>query len=104
MPSQLKTFGCSSVLIFILPNIVSCGAEANNNNVTCVGLIVDVYTRIGKEEIIAMVILVENCNSNSKTHKLSLYISRTPSFFIENILTLPHIVNEKSILYVPFKC
>ncbi|GMY37617.1 glutamate receptor 2.7 [Fagus crenata] len=63
------------LLIFFLLIIVSYGAvEANNINVTGVGLIIDVNTRIGKEEKIAMEIAAQNYNTTSKTHKLSLYI------------------------------
>ena len=61
-----------SVLILFL--LDSYGAEANNNNVTCVGLIIDVNTRIGKEEKIAMEIAAQTYNTSSKTQKLSLYI------------------------------
>ncbi|XP_050287178.1 glutamate receptor 2.9-like [Quercus robur] len=61
------------VLIFFLL-IVFHGAEANNINVTRVGLIIDVNTRIGKEERIGMEIAAQNYNASSKTHKLSLYM------------------------------
>ncbi|XP_050287176.1 glutamate receptor 2.9-like isoform X2 [Quercus robur] len=80
MPSQLimvstvrRSWVLFSVLILFLL-IDSYGAEANNNNVTCVGLIIDVHTRIGKEEKIAMEIAAQNYNTSSKTQKLSLYI------------------------------
>nr|POE69762.1 glutamate receptor 2.2 [Quercus suber] len=80
MPSQLimvstvrRSWVLFSVLILFLL-IDSCGAEANNNNVTCVGLIIDINTRIGKEEKIAMEIGAQNYNTSSKTQKLSLYI------------------------------
>ena len=61
------------VFIFFLL-IVFHGAEANNINVTRVGLIIDVNTRIGKEERIAMEIAAQNYNASSKAHKLSLYM------------------------------
>ncbi|XP_050290063.1 glutamate receptor 2.9-like [Quercus robur] len=61
----------SVLMLFLLD---SYGAEANNNNVTCVGLIIDVNTRIGKEEKIAMEIAAQTYNTSSKTQKLSLYI------------------------------
>ena len=84
MPSQLimvsstvrRSWVLFSVLILFLLNVLidSYGAEANNNNVTCIGLIIDVNTRIGKEEKIAMEIAAQNYNTSSKTQKLSLYI------------------------------
>ena len=61
------------VLFFFLL-IVFHGAEANNINVTRVGLIIDVNPRTGKEERIAMEIAAQNCNTSSKAHKLSLYM------------------------------
>ncbi len=61
------------VLIFFLL-IVSYGPEAKYKNVTGVGLIIDVNTHIGKEEKTVMEIAATNYNTNSTTHKLSLYI------------------------------
>jgi len=51
------------------------GAEAAiANEVTNIGAIIDVNSRIGKEEKIGMEIAVQNFNKSSNTHKLSLYI------------------------------
>ncbi|GMY37616.1 glutamate receptor 2.9-like [Fagus crenata] len=75
MPFQQRWFLFPVLIFFLL--IVSYGygaAEANNINVTGVGLIIDVNTRIGKEEKIAIEIAAQNYNTTSKTHKLSLYI------------------------------
>ncbi|KAG2668359.1 hypothetical protein I3760_15G156800 [Carya illinoinensis] len=49
------------------------GAEANNKTVMSMGIITDVNTRIGKEEKTAMEIAVQNYNTNSKSHQLSLH-------------------------------
>uniref|UniRef100_A0A2N9J0C8 Glutamate receptor n=1 Tax=Fagus sylvatica TaxID=28930 RepID=A0A2N9J0C8_FAGSY len=75
MPFQQRWFLFPVLIFFLL--IVSYGygaAEANNINVTGVGLIIDVNTRIGKEEKIAIEIAAQNYHTTSKTHKLSLYI------------------------------
>ena len=87
-------------VIFISLLIVSYGAEANENNVTCVGLIIDVNTNIGKEEIIAKEILAEKMPLQFKD---SQTVSRFQGlhFLLKTFLTLPHVVNEKSNLYVP---
>ncbi|XP_062160687.1 glutamate receptor 2.9-like [Alnus glutinosa] len=61
-----------SVLIFFLL-AVFYGVEANNNEVTGIGVIIDVKTRIGKEEKTAMEVAAQNYNNTSKTHKLLLY-------------------------------
>jgi hypothetical protein len=53
------------------------GAEAAiaNEVTNYIGAIIDVNSRIGKEEKIGMQIAVQNFNKNSNsTHKLSLYI------------------------------
>ena len=55
----------------------SHGGEAANttNEVTNIGAIIDVGSRSGKEEKIAMEIAAENFNNHhSKNHKLSLYL------------------------------
>ncbi|KAK7854389.1 hypothetical protein CFP56_032229 [Quercus suber] len=67
----------SSWLHFLVPILfllISYGTEANNKNVTGVGIIIDVSTRNRKEEKTAMQIAAQNYNSNSTTHKLALYI------------------------------
>ena len=64
----------SSWLHFLVPILfllISYGTEANNKNVTSVGIIIDVSTRNGKEEKTAMQIAAQNYNSNSMTHKLA---------------------------------
>jgi hypothetical protein len=61
-----------SVLIFFLL-AVFYGVEANNNKVTGIGVIIDVKTRIGKEEKTAMEVAAQNYNNTSKTHKVHLH-------------------------------
>jgi hypothetical protein len=62
-------------LIFVLLTVsFFYGAEANNNEVTGIGIIIDVKTHMGKEEKIAMEIAAQNYNINtSKTHKVLLH-------------------------------
>ena len=63
------------ILISFLLSL-SHGDEAVNttNEVTNIGAIIDVSSRIGKEEKIAMEIAAENFNNHhAKSHKLSLY-------------------------------
>ena len=59
-------------------------------NVTRVGLIIDVNTRIGKEERIAMEIAAQNYNACSKTHKLSLYMEDPFRVSSAGMLSLTH--------------
>ena len=80
-----KVKACNSLsklcLYFIVLNsffiiLFSCGAKAVNDDdkeVTNIGAIIDVNSRIGKEEKTAMEIAVSNFNNHSKYHKLSLY-------------------------------
>ena len=99
------------VLIFFLL-IVYHGAEANNINVTRVGLIIDADTRIGKEERIATEIAAQNYNISSKTQKISLYIrdSLRATSAGKLSLSLTHFVNIRisvtSMLmeYINFGC
>ena len=97
MPFQLmtpKSWFLFPVLIFFLL-IVSHGAEANNIDVTRVGLIIDVNTRIGKEEKIAMELAAQKYNTSSMTHKLSLYMQESlrVSSAGKWSLSLAHFVN-----------
>ena len=75
---------CKTVIKFCLLFLIlisfllslSHGDEAANrtNEVTNIGAIIDVSSRIGKEEKIAIEIAAENFNKHhSKSHKLSLY-------------------------------
>ena len=98
------------LILFLL--IVYHGAEANNINVTRVGLIIDANTRIGKEERIAMEIATQNYNTSSKTQKISLYIqdSLRVTFAGKLSLSLTDFVNLRisitSMLmeYINFGC
>ena len=75
---------CKKVIKFCLLFLIlisfllsfSHGDEAANttNEVTNIGAIIDVSSRIGKEEKIAMEIAAESFNNHhSESHKLSLY-------------------------------
>jgi hypothetical protein len=61
-------------LIFVLLSVsFFYGAEANDNEVTGIGVIIDVKTHMGKEEKTAMDIAAQNYNNTSKTHKVLLH-------------------------------
>ncbi|XP_059436736.1 glutamate receptor 2.1-like [Corylus avellana] len=61
-------------LIFVLLTVIFFyGAEANNNEVTGIGVIIDVKTRMGKEVKTAMEIEAQNHNKKSKTRKVLLH-------------------------------
>ncbi|XP_041026636.1 glutamate receptor 2.7-like [Juglans microcarpa x Juglans regia] len=61
------------ILVFFLLLLSDGGDAADTKKVTNIGAIIDVSSRIGKEEKTAMQIYAENYNHHSKTHKLSLY-------------------------------
>ena len=66
-------FLLSVFITFLL--ILSNGVEAaaSTNRVTNIGAIIDGNSRTGKEEKTAMEIAVQNFNSISRNHKLSLH-------------------------------
>ncbi|XP_024024752.1 glutamate receptor 2.4-like [Morus notabilis] len=68
------------ILIFFLLK-TSYGAQPayNNEKVTNIGAIVDITSRIGKEQKVAMEIAAQNFNNKSKNHKLSLYFQDSAS-------------------------
>ncbi|KAG5247028.1 glutamate receptor [Salix suchowensis] len=80
-----------SVLITFLP-IFSNGVEAaiGTNNATNIGAIIDVNSRIGKEEKTALEMAVQNFNLISTNHELSLHL-RHPG---EDPLQVAHAAEE----------
>lgn len=62
------------LIFFLLAVFHGDRAEANNKEVTGIGVIIDVKTRKGKEEKTAMEVAAQNYNnSNTKTHKVHLH-------------------------------
>lgn len=60
------------LVLFLL--LLPYGGDAGDTKiVTNIGAIIDVNSRIGREEKTAMQIYAENYNNHSKTHKLSLH-------------------------------
>ncbi|KAJ7968664.1 Glutamate receptor [Quillaja saponaria] len=55
--------------------IITYGAEEmNSDKVISIGVIIDVNSRIGKEEKVAMAIAAQNHNNSTDTNKVSLYM------------------------------
>ena len=61
--------------LILFSYILSYGVQAiDDYKLTNIGAIIDVTSRIGKEENTAMEVAVQNFNNKSNNHKLSLYI------------------------------
>jgi ionotropic glutamate receptor len=69
----LKFCHLFSLLISVLLLISHGGQATNTTIVTNIGGIIDVKSRIGKEQKIAIEIAAESFNRYSKTNKLSLH-------------------------------
>lgn len=61
------------LISLVLINVYQDEATTIDNQVISVGAIIDVNSRIGKEQQIAMDIAARSYNSTSKTYKLALY-------------------------------
>jgi len=62
-----------SLISLVLTNGYQDEATNVGNQVISVGAIIDVNSRIGKEQQLAMEIAARSYNSTSKTYKLALY-------------------------------
>ncbi|TYG97379.1 hypothetical protein ES288_A10G034400v1 [Gossypium darwinii] len=64
------------LILFSCINIISKGVQAkeDDHKVTNIGAVIDVTSRIGKEEITAMEITVQSFNNKLNNHGLSLYV------------------------------
>ena len=73
MSSPSNVWHFLPALIFFF-NFIRFGAEASNNDkVVSIGAIINLSSRIGKEEKVAIELAVKNYNNNSKSLKLSLH-------------------------------
>ncbi|KAF5729150.1 glutamate receptor 2.7-like [Tripterygium wilfordii] len=76
-PSSSISVNSVSKACFLLCLFILHGAEAATNSsdkITSIGAIIDVSSRIGKEEKTAMEIAVQNFNNNSLDNKLELFV------------------------------
>lgn len=61
------------LISFVLINGYQVEATNEDNKVISIGAIIDVNSRIGKEQQVAMDIAAQSYNNTSKTYKLALY-------------------------------
>ncbi|XP_050287185.1 glutamate receptor 2.7-like [Quercus robur] len=87
------------ILISFLLSLSHGGEAANTTNeVTNIGAIIDVSSRIGKEEKIAMEIAAENFNNHhSKSHKLSLYFKDPGKGPLQVVSAADELIKEKKV-------
>ncbi|KAG6691220.1 glutamate receptor 2.7-like [Carya illinoinensis] len=85
------------ILVFFLLLLSDGGDAADTNKVTNIGAIIDVSSRIGKEEKTAMQIYAENYNHHSKTHKLSLYFQDPGNDPFQVASAAGELIKEKKI-------
>ncbi|KAB5560668.1 hypothetical protein DKX38_005625 [Salix brachista] len=87
-----------SVLITFLP-IFSNGVEAaiGTNKVTNIGAIIDVNSRIGKEEKTALEMAVQNFNLISTNHELSLHLRHPGEDPLQVAYAAEELIKEKKV-------
>lgn len=79
---QTQTLAMTWFIFYLLISLVLINGfqdEATNadNTVISIGAIIDVNSRIGKEQQVAMEIAAQSYNSTSKTYKLALYFQNS---------------------------
>ncbi|KAB5534086.1 hypothetical protein DKX38_017172 [Salix brachista] len=87
----------SVFITFLL--ILSNGVEAaaSTNKVTNIGAIIDGNSRTGKEEKTAMEIAVQNFNSISRNHKLSLHFKNPQADPLQAAYAAQELIKEKKV-------
>ncbi|KAK7362750.1 hypothetical protein VNO77_04871 [Canavalia gladiata] len=72
-PQTLARIWFYLFISFLLINGYQAETTNGDNKVISIGIIIDVNSRIGKEQLVAMDIAAQNYNNTSKIHKLTLY-------------------------------
>lgn len=62
---------------FVLINWYQVEATNGDNKVISIGAIIDVNSRIGKEQHVAMDLAAQNYNNTSKTYRLALHFQES---------------------------
>ncbi|CAK7350469.1 unnamed protein product [Dovyalis caffra] len=90
-------FLLSVLVIFLLTLSNGVEAAASTNKVTNIGAIIDVSTRIGKEEKTAMEIAVQNYNNISRNHELSLHFRHPGGEPLQAVNAAEELIKEKKV-------
>ncbi|KAJ4827354.1 hypothetical protein Tsubulata_049128 [Turnera subulata] len=92
-------FWLLSLLLLPFLFIVPSGAEVpdKDDKITKVGAIIDINSRIGKEEKTAIEMAVQNFNDSSKYHKLSLYFQDSQGSPLQAVYAAEELIKEKGV-------
>lgn len=60
-------------IFFVLVNCYQGEATNGDNKVISIGAIIDVNSRVGKEQLVAMDLAAQSYNNTSKSHKMALH-------------------------------
>ncbi|CAA2982022.1 glutamate receptor -like [Olea europaea subsp. europaea] len=70
--------------------------EADHSS-TNIGAIIDVDSRIGKEQKTAMIMAVQNFNNNSRNHRLKIYFRKTSEDPVQTVSTAEELIGRKRV-------
>ncbi|KAJ4830683.1 hypothetical protein Tsubulata_027995 [Turnera subulata] len=94
--SKLWLLFLAFIIVFLI--ILPCGAKpTNGKKVTKIGAILDLNTRIAKEEKVAMETAVQAFNNESKHHKLSIYFQDCEGSPLQALYAAEELIKEERV-------
>ncbi|CAI9782036.1 unnamed protein product [Fraxinus pennsylvanica] len=93
-----KVSSLSSLVLasFVFTFCLSLAVQADNS-VTNIGAIIDVDSRVGKEQKIAMIMALQNFNNNSSNHRLNIYFRNASKDPVQAISTVKELIGGNQV-------
>ncbi|CAA2954889.1 glutamate receptor -like [Olea europaea subsp. europaea] len=85
------------VLAYFLFSFCSGLVVEADSSVTNIGAIIDVDSRVGKEQKTAMTLAVQNFNNNSRNHRLNIYFKNTSKYPVQAVSTAKELIGKKKV-------
>ncbi|CAI9783706.1 unnamed protein product [Fraxinus pennsylvanica] len=94
--SKLSCFSSLVLAYFLFTFCFGLVVEADKS-VTNIGAIIDVDSRVGKEQKTAMILAVQSFNDNSRNHRLNIYFKDTSKDPVQAVSTAQELIGEKQV-------
>ncbi|CAI9782035.1 unnamed protein product [Fraxinus pennsylvanica] len=93
-----KVSGFLSLVLasFLFAICLGLVVEAEHSS-TNIGAIIDVDSRVGKEQKMAMIMAVQNFNNNSRNHRLKIYFRKTSEDPVQTVSTAEELIGRKQV-------
>ncbi|CAA2982026.1 glutamate receptor 2.7-like isoform X2 [Olea europaea var. sylvestris] len=94
--SKVPCFSSLVLASFVFTFCIGLAVEADNS-VTNIGAIIDVDSRGGKEQKMAMIMAVQNFNNNSRNHGLNIYFKNTSKDPVQAVSTAKELIGGNQV-------